>query len=92
MAGLTGGRNPRTRHPDAYRLVDEGVKSVRPRAAIVGLGSYFRKLRVGINKYLDPVKFLDTRPAEALDLLAAERERFAQVNSDLKQSVERRRG
>jgi len=56
---------------------------IKPRAVVIGLGAYFKKVRHGLSQYFDVVQLVDIRPFEALDLLPSERAYYYQTSSDL---------
>lgn len=58
-----------------------GGSKLRP--LIIGLGSYYRKLRPGIESHCEIVRVVDCRPAEVLALTPNERARFQRVSVDL---------
>lgn len=55
----------------------------RLNALVIGLGSYYTKLRHGIRRYFADVQLADTRPQESFDLVDDEKSCFHQALSDL---------
>ena len=61
------------------------LSNEKPRVLIIGLGSYFNKLRDGIQSYFILEKLLDCKSFEALQLKQADKNKFTQINPNTKE-------
>lgn len=55
------------------------IELQKPRASVIGLGEYFRKLRPGISTYLQVEQLIDERQANTLELHSDELAKFSQI-------------
>lgn len=60
------------------------VADIKPRVLVIGLGSYFRKLRQGIQDHLEVARVVDCKPLHALNLTRTEYAKFRQFPVDLR--------